>query len=192
MNVVATPQIGTPFRFNVLPDTGCEQTVISQDLVTANGMVVDTNLKKRLRAANGAPMECSGSVILRVAFQGAETDVLALATSSLQEEVLLSWKALQRLGIISKDFPNRISKVKAVSTAPRERLQQLMEEYASVFEVGKELKTMEGGSMHINSPKKVSGHFADFLYKTAFLKSKFEDDPVRVQRHNVPHFKDLE
>ncbi len=52
MNVVATPQVGTPFRFNVLPDTGCEQ-----DLVTANGMVVDTNLKKRLRAANGAPME---------------------------------------------------------------------------------------------------------------------------------------
>ena len=90
MNVVATPQIGTPFRFNVLPDTGCEQTVISQDLVTANGMVVDTNLKKRLRAANGNPMECSGSVILRVAFQGAETDILALATSLLQEEVLLS------------------------------------------------------------------------------------------------------
>ena len=41
-------------------------------------------------------------------------------------------------------------------------------------------------------PQKISGHFADFLYKTAFLKSKFEDDPVRVQKHNVPHFKDLE
>ena len=27
-----------------------------------------------------------------------------------------------------------------------------------------------------------------FRCKTAFLKSKFKDDPVRVQRHTVPHF----
>ena len=60
-----------------------------------------------------------------MAFQGAETDVLALATSSLWEEVLLSWRALQRLGIISKDLPNRISKVKTVSATPQERLQRL-------------------------------------------------------------------
>ena len=103
MNVVAMPQVGTPFQFNILPDTECEQMVFFLDLVTANSMVVDTNLKKRLRAANGAPMKCSGSVVLRVAFQGAETDVLALATSSLREEVLLSWRALQRLVIISKE-----------------------------------------------------------------------------------------
>ena len=39
--------------------------MISLDLVTANSMVVDTNLKKRLRAANGALMKFSGSVVLR-------------------------------------------------------------------------------------------------------------------------------
>ena len=44
----------------------------------------------------------------------------------------------------------------------------------------------------IHSLKKVSGHFANFLYKTAFLKSKFEDDPVRVQKRNISHFKGLE
>ena len=43
----------------------------------------------------------------------------------------------------------------------------------------------------LHSHEKISGRFADFLYNTAFLKSKFEDDPVRVQRHNVPHFKGL-
>ena len=95
--------------------------MISLDLVTANGMVVDTNLKKRLRAANGAPMKCSGSVTLRVAFQGAETDVLALVTPSLRKEILLSWRALQQLGIIPKDFPNRIAKVKAVSATPQKQ-----------------------------------------------------------------------
>ena len=45
---------------------------------------------------------------------------------------------------------------------------------------------------HVHTGKKISERFADFLYETAFLKSKFKDDPVRVQRHNVPHFKGLE
>ena len=44
----------------------------------------------------------------------------------------------------------------------------------------------------VHSGRKIAAPLADFLYKTAFLKSKFEDDPVRVQKHNVPHFKDLE
>ena len=45
--------------------------------------------------------------------------------------------------------------------------------------------------LHTVGDKK-NGIFALFRCKMAFLKSKFEDDPVRVQRHNVPHFKDLE
>ena len=44
-----------------------------RQFVTANGM--DTNLKKRLRAASSAAMKCSGSVVLCVAFQEAETDI---------------------------------------------------------------------------------------------------------------------
>ena len=40
-------------------------------------------------------------------------------------------------------------------------------------------------SLTVHSLQKISGRFADFLYKTAFLKSKFEDDSVRVHRHNV-------
>ena len=40
--------------------------------------------------------------------------------------------------------------------------------------------------------RKNRGTFAVFSHKMAFLKSKFKDDPVRVQRHTVPHFKDLE
>ncbi len=33
---------------------------------------------------------------------------------------------------------------------------------------------------------------AVFRCKMAFLKSKFKDDPVRVQRHTVSHFKGLD
>ena len=38
-----------------------------------------------------------------------------------------------------------------------------------------------GKKRFVHSLQKISGRFADFLYKTAFLKSKFEDDPVGVQ-----------
>ena len=43
------PYEGTPFKFDVLPDTGCYQSLISMDLVSANGMVVDTHNKKTLK-----------------------------------------------------------------------------------------------------------------------------------------------
>ena len=39
---------------------------------------------------------------------------------------------------------------------------------------------------------KSNGIVALFSHKMAFLESKFKDDPVRVQRHTVRHFKDLE
>ena len=41
-------------------------------------------------------------------------------------------------------------------------------------------------------PRKSLGTFGLFSHKMAFLKSKFKDDLVRVQRHTVRHFKDLE
>ena len=34
-------------------------------------------------------------------------DVLALVTPALQDEVLLSWRMLQRLDVIPKEFPHR-------------------------------------------------------------------------------------
>ena len=40
--------------------------------------------------------------------------------------------------------------------------------------------------------RKNRGTFAVFSHKMAFLKSKFKDDPVRVERHTVLHFKGLE
>ena len=44
----------------------------------------------------------------------------------------------------------------------------------------------------ITQTSKSNGPIAVFRCKMAFLKSKFKDDPVRVQRHTVPHFKGLE
>ena len=52
-------------------------------------------------------MECSGSVDFQVTYEGQKTDVLALVTPALQDEVLLSWRTLQRLDVIPKVSPCR-------------------------------------------------------------------------------------
>ena len=44
----------------------------------------------------------------------------------------------------------------------------------------------------LTQTSKSNGPIAVFMSKMAFLKSKFKDDPVRVQRHTVHHFKGLE
>ena len=84
------PHTGTPFKFDVLPDTGCYQTLISTDLVSANGMIVDTHDKKTLKTVNSNRMNCSGSVTFKVEYEGRKTDVLALVSSSIQEEIQLA------------------------------------------------------------------------------------------------------
>ena len=66
-DVVITPQTGTPFQHNVFPDTGCYQSLISLDLVTANGMVVDKRKKKTLHGVNGFTLKCCGAVMFQVA-----------------------------------------------------------------------------------------------------------------------------
>ena len=49
----------------------------------------------------------------------------------------------------------------------------------------------EKNQVHTHKDKS-NGILALFRCKMDFLKLKFKDDPVRVQRHTVPHFKDLE
>ena len=57
----------------------------------------------------------------QVALGGRSTGVLALVTPSLNQEILLSWRTLQRLGVIPMDFPNVADKAvraKAVVVNP--------------------------------------------------------------------------
>ena len=89
------PHKGTPFKFNVLPDTGCYQSLILMDLESANGMVVNMHNKKTLKTVNSQRMNCSGSVTFKDEYEGRKTDFFALVSSLIHEEILLSWQTLQ-------------------------------------------------------------------------------------------------
>ena len=89
-DVKIKPAKGIPFKFNVFPDTGCYQSLVASDLVKTYGMQVDRNCVKKIKAVDGGQMECSGSVAFQVTYESEKTDVLALVTPPIQDEVLLS------------------------------------------------------------------------------------------------------
>ena len=105
---------GKTFNHDVLPDTGCSQSLVSYDIVLANDMKVDEKKKKNIRNASDEPIFCHGSVIFGLEHQGISTQVEALVSSDLVGEVLLGWKTLRRLRIIPENFPNLIPLAKTL------------------------------------------------------------------------------
>ena len=85
---------GIPFVFGMLPDTGCTQSLMVADLASQYGMVINTQ-----------ELDCSGTVTFDVEFEGCSVEVVALGSSSINSEVILSWRMLQELRVIPEGFP---------------------------------------------------------------------------------------
>ena len=59
---------GTLSTFSMCLDTGCTMTLISEDMVTRQGLAVDMRSCKRVRAVNGQKLDNSGMVTFGVEF----------------------------------------------------------------------------------------------------------------------------
>ena len=103
---------GFPFKFRIIPDTGCTQSVIAADVVKSRKLRIDRHDKKKIFSASNGLMNCQGSVTFDVRYKGTETTVKALVSSTIHGECLLNWRSLQRLRIIPPDFPNHVSDVR--------------------------------------------------------------------------------
>ena len=87
---------------HLCPDTRCTQKLVSEDVVSRQDLVVNTLLRKRVRAVSNQKLDCSGTVVFNIEFKGRLTEVVALVSSSITSEVLLTWQVLQRLGVINR------------------------------------------------------------------------------------------
>ena len=137
-------------------------TLISEDVVACQGLTVVTRSRKSSRkAVNGQKLDNSGTVTFGIEFQGKATEVIALVSSSIEGEVLLSWQVLQKLGVIKSDFPNIEVRAAVVSTAPgvdairneqeaRAEVVQMIEEFGPVFNEEGPLRTMKEDPMKIH------------------------------------------
>ena len=95
---VTPPDGGTPF----VPGYQMYQTLVSEDVVSHQDLVVNTLLRKRVRAVSNQKLDCSGTVVFNIEFKGRSTEVVAFVSSSITSEVLLTWQVLQRLGVINR------------------------------------------------------------------------------------------
>ena len=90
---------GVPFTFRMRLDTGCAVSLISEGVVTCQGLTVDTTSRKKIRTASGRVLDNSGTVTFGVGFRGKATEVVAAVSSLIEDEIMLSWQVLRKLGV---------------------------------------------------------------------------------------------
>jgi len=123
-----TPRITVAFltdegsRFvcdDVVPDTGATRTILSEALIREHNVKVYDDEEITIFDAQGKPMNYVGSVDLDLESQGSpKIRVKALVTNGLREGALLSWTDMQKMGIISEDFPAPQESVRVVTSEP--------------------------------------------------------------------------
>ena len=116
---------------------------MSADVEVTYGRVPNCFRTIRIRAVDSGDVPCSGSVTFKASYGGREIDVLDLITPALHGEIILNWRALQRLGVIPYDFPrctdDQVTTKKTIMPLP----QQEHEEKEMLVTEGKDLKTKE-------------------------------------------------
>lgn len=120
---------GTPFKFNVLPDTGATITVISRDLTKTYGMTVRKSDNERLLAADDSTLDVSGHTRIQIG----DVWIKALVSDSLSQEILLGWRDMIRLSIIPEDFPQPHQCFHSVAKATPDHTKRVEEEIKTLF-----------------------------------------------------------
>ena len=154
------------FKFKCFPDTGSGASLISSDLVLLHGF----NVQKRedntvYVTVNGQRLTISGKVHVIIELDnGVVAEICLLVSPDVRQEVLLGYKSLKLLGIVSETFP--VSRVSApfVSSSETNTLKmKLAREFSSILTSQLPREAMIGGYMdiHLNDrvdipPTKVS------------------------------------
>ena len=135
-------------------------------------------ITKQIQGITGGPTDpCYGSTSFQVSYDGQVTNVMGLVTDTIKDEIILSLKALQRLGIVHEEYPRSqwsVTKKATLDTDVNEmdlaqELELLKEKYREVFDHESELKIMNGTPvkielkddviikpMHVNVPRRVA------------------------------------
>ena len=137
---------------SVIADTGANRSIFSKRLIDSCGISINNaKPEKVFLASQGAVMESSGHVLLRVKTSadshGNYVVINAIVSATLKEQALLSYMDLRRMGVIPDDFPTRPPQVNA--TFATNSLECIMEKYPEVFDADN-LAPMRVPPMEIN------------------------------------------
>ena len=138
-----------------LPDSGANKTLISKQALVQYGInyVPHSSRRQEIIVANLSSLTCSGEVNLNFFYQGSVTAIHALVCDNLHRSLLVSWRDLQRIGVLSADFPAVLSRAQAnvAASAPthQDTLEGLLGEFSDVFNE-ETVTPMTGEPMHIH------------------------------------------
>ena len=96
------------FIFSTFPDTGGCLTLISSDIANEMKIPVDINhATPRLVAVNGKKIRVDGVASIRVEnlCNGVVTRILAVVSPDLKRDIIIGFRQLKKLKVISKSFP---------------------------------------------------------------------------------------
>ena len=80
-----------PTTMETFPDSGCQETLVSAELMDYLELELDSQRKKCIKGIDGKNyVPYLGSTKFQVTYDGQQTNVLALVTSGLSNEVVLS------------------------------------------------------------------------------------------------------
>ena len=109
MNIEITdPGNNRLIESSALPDTGATQTIVSPNKVRLANLKVDPKGAIPIIAADGLEMKCEGSTKLEIHYEHMTVRVTALVSSTLKDEVIVSWHDLVELGVLPKEFPRPV------------------------------------------------------------------------------------
>ena len=101
--------INDTFFMDACADTGTSRTILSYDMAKKYGLKLYTS-KERLFAANGERMHCEGRTPLKIYVGGKSTRIIALVTSAMKHEMLISLDDMKKMQILPESFPQCFSK----------------------------------------------------------------------------------
>ena len=96
---------GANFDFKACADTGTSRSIIGYDIAKVHGLRIYP-AKERIFAANGERMNCEGRTPLGISFRGITTPVMALVSSNMSQDLLISMGDLKKMKVLPKEFPD--------------------------------------------------------------------------------------
>ena len=142
------------FKFKCFPDTGSGASIISKDIVLLHGFeILEREDNTRYITVNGQRLNITGKVQATVTLDnGNEATVPLLVSPDVRREVLLGYKSLRLLDVISETFP--VSRVSASDFNDNNEAnilkKKLVSEFPEVLTSRLPKEAMIGGYMDIH------------------------------------------
>ena len=133
------------FEFSAIADSGTTKTIISMDIAKKQGMKLYSTAIKLKNASNNA-MKCEGGTPIKI--NGIST--MALVSSALKNEILLSLKDMKKLGIVGKNFASLPVRITKADSGFQVIVDSFCKEYKDVVSDILSKKPMTGPDMTIH------------------------------------------